>query len=63
MTMSLEQRINRVRELLIASCLDLSEFQANSNGGSPELKATAQKLEDVMIEFERVVDSMIMEAK
>lgn len=53
---STEQRVNQIREWLIESVLDLAEFQTNSNGGAPELEAAANKLENVIIEFERVVD-------
>ncbi|MDR3582474.1 MAG: hypothetical protein P4L67_04345 [Candidatus Pacebacteria bacterium] len=63
MTMATEDRINLIRNRLVEASLDLTEFQANNYGGAPGLDAVQNNIEDVIVEFERVVDALTMEAE
>lgn len=53
-----EDRINLIRNDLIDAVKQIYEFQINEAGWAPELVVAGQKIEDVLVEFERLVHEL-----
>lgn len=59
-----EQRINDLRNLITDIVIDVANHQSLiGRDGASELDATANKLEDLAVEFERLVNEIPVEAR
>lgn len=58
-----EDRINLIRDHLFAATSGLAAYQSpKAPGGATDLDPVVERLEDAIVEFERLVDSLFAEA-
>jgi hypothetical protein len=55
---SIEESVNLIRAWLIEVSMEVSDYQTHSHGGAPELQGAVNKLDDVISEFERLVEAV-----
>jgi hypothetical protein len=64
MTESLEDQINAIRNRITEIAIGVADYQSNvGRNGAPELNPVADRIEDLMLDFERLVDQIPVEAR
>lgn len=63
MAKSAEELINRIREKTLAAALGLRKYEEKHSVNSLMLDQAHMDLEDMMVDFERLVNSLPMEAR
>lgn len=63
MAKSAEELINRIREKTLAVALGIRDYEQKHKVNSSMLDQAHMDLEDMMVDFERLVNSLPMEAR